>query len=135
MTSQTRAVHAMIGLIFTVSVLVFPIRVEASEEGRRNTALGLGAAAAYLLLTKRDKVPGLVAAGAAAYAYKRYDDAFRERKDRERYWGYRYGDDRYYRSRRDRGDRYYRARYSNSPPGWSRGRKKGWHKHSRSCDH
>ena len=79
MNSQTRAVPAMIGLIFTVSVLVFPIRVEASEEGRRNTALGLGAAAAYLLLTKRDKVPGLVAAGAAAYAYKRYDDAFREK--------------------------------------------------------
>ena len=110
MNSQTRAVPAMIGLIFTVSVLVFPIRVEASEEGRRNTALGLGAAAAYLLLTKRDKVPGLVAAGAAAYAYKRYDDAFRERKDRERYWGYRYGDDRYYRNGRHDDDRYYRSR-------------------------
>ena len=134
----------MIGLIFTVSVLVFPIRVEASEEGRRNTALGLGAAAAYLLLTKRDKVPGLVAAGAAAYAYKRYDDAFR--KKRPRVTGDTgtamigttemvMNDDRYYRGRRDRGDQYYRARYSNSPPGWSRGRKKGWHKHSRSCDH
>ena len=151
MNSRTRLSFAALASVFAVSILVLPVSARASEEGRRNTALGLGAAAAYLLLTKRDKVPGLVAAGAAAYAYKRYDDSFRERKDRERYWGYRYGDDRYYRSgrydddryyrdRRYSGDRYYRARnydsrYRNSPPGWSRGRKTGWHKHSRSCRH
>ena len=132
---------------FTVAgaALIAPASARASEEGRRNTALGLGAVAAYLLLTKKDKVPGLVAAGAAAWAYKSYDDAYRSRKDRERYYGYRYGrddrydrynGDRYYRSRRsyDDGGRYYRARYD-EPRGWSKGKKKGWHKHSKSCRH
>jgi len=139
----------LIALTVAGAALIAPASARASEEGRRNTALGLGAVAAYLLVTKKDKVPGLIAAGSAALAYKSYDDAFRARRDRERYYGYRYGrdyrygryddGDRYYRSRRkydDGGRRYYRARYDDDEPrGWSRGKKNGWHKHSKRCRH
>lgn len=151
MIKLTRWSSMLIASTVAGAALIAPASARASEEGRRNTALGLGAAAAYLLLTKKDKVPGLVAAGAAAWAYKNYDDAFRARKDRERYYGYRYGGDyrydrydrdryngdRYYRSRRsydDDGRRYYRARYD-EPRGWSRGKKNGWHKHNKKCRH
>ncbi len=137
MIKLTRWSSVLIAFTVAGATLIAPASARASEEGRRNTALGLGAVAAYLLLTKKDKVPGLVAAGAAAWAYKSYDDAFRARKDRERYYGYRYDGDRYYRSRRsydDDGDRYYRARYD-EPRGWSKGKKKGWHKHSKHCHH
>src|SRR5688500_9911734 len=107
MISRRRLISGFVGAVVLGSALAMPVAAKGSEEGRRNTALALGAAAAYLLVTKKDKVPGLVAAAAGAYAYKRYDDAFRERKDRERYWGSRYNDDRYYRSGRYGDDRYY----------------------------
>src|SRR5687767_7442813 len=147
MIKLTRWSSVLTAVTVAGAALIAPASARASEEGRRNTALGLGAAAAYLLLTNKNKTPGLIAVGAAALAYKSYDDAFRARKDRERYYGYRYGGDyrynryngdRYYRSRRSYDDddrrQYYRARYD-EPRGWSKGRKNGWHKHSKRCRH
>ena len=55
-----------------------------NETGRRNTALGLGALTGYLFTRGGNKTPAFVAAGATAYAYKRYDDAVRARHRRER---------------------------------------------------
>ena len=46
----------------------------ASSKGRKNTTLGLGALAAYGLLSGKTGM-GLLAGGGAAYAYKRYRDA------------------------------------------------------------
>src|SRR5438132_14404352 len=47
----------------------------ASEKGRKNTAIVLGALAAHQLLLKHKTTNGLLAGAAAAYAYKRYKDA------------------------------------------------------------
>jgi hypothetical protein len=71
-----------------VSILSVPVAARASEEGKRNTAIGLGAAAAALLLTQKDKLPGLLAAGGAAYAYSKYNDDVKARHRREREYGY-----------------------------------------------
>ena len=67
----------------------------------RTLQLASGAAAAYLLLTKKDKVPGLIAGAGAAYAYKKYDDSKRDRQNRDRYYYDRYDryDSRYDRNR------------------------------------
>jgi hypothetical protein len=92
-------------LVFGTGLLLAPLGARASEEGRRNTALALGTAAGVLLVTQKNKTPGILAALGAAYAYKTYDDAIRERHKRERYGYY---DDRYdrydYRYGRDRRD-------------------------------
>jgi hypothetical protein len=76
--------------------------VQASSNGRKNTTIGLGAAAAYELLRGHTTTGVLLGAG-AAYGYSRYKDAKR-------------GEDRYGRyGRRHRGydDRYDRSgRYS-----------------------
>src|SRR5438093_7147645 len=65
----------------------------ASSKGRKNTALGLGALAAYGLLSGKTGM-GLLAGGGAAYAYKRYRDS---RKNERRYGRYsnRYSGSRY----------------------------------------
>jgi hypothetical protein len=85
---------------------------QASSKGRRNTAIGLGAAAVYELLQGKTTA-GLALGAGAAYGYKRYKDA----KDDERYdrgYGYR-GRDRRYSSDRDyrpeRHDEYRRSSY------------------------
>jgi uncharacterized membrane protein YidH (DUF202 family) len=57
---------------------------QAGSKGRKNTALGLGALAVYELLQGKT-TNGLIAGAAAAYAYKRYNDA---RKDERRYSRY-----------------------------------------------
>jgi hypothetical protein len=95
---------ALTGLVGFSSVCA-PLAAHASEEGKKNTAIALGAAAVGLLLTQKNKLPGLVAAGGAAYAYSEYE---KDHRNRDRY-GYddRYrSDDRYgrddYRSRDDR---------------------------------
>jgi hypothetical protein len=94
---------------------------QASTSGRRNTAIGLGAAAIYEL-ANGNTVAGLALGAGAAYGYKRYQDEKRY-EDRYGYYGGRYGG-RYYRDDRatyrddyrrwdDRGHeyRYDRARY------------------------
>src|SRR5438270_6730129 len=98
---------------------------QASRSGRRNTALGLGAAAIYELVNG-NTTAGIALGAGAAYGYKRYQDEKRY-EDRYGYYGGRYGG-RYYRddraayrddyrradNRDDRGhaDAYDRARYN-----------------------
>lgn len=91
------ALTGMVGF----SSLCAPLAARASEDGKKNTAIGLGAAAVALLLTQKNKLPGLVAAGGAAYAYSQYE---KDRRNNNRY-GYRYGD-RYNNDRRTNRDDY-----------------------------
>ena len=89
-----------------VSAIAAPLAATASQEGKRNTTYALGAAAAALLLTQHNKLPGLLAAGGAAYAYTQIDTNRRSRyrSDND---GYR-GSDRNYR--RNDGDQYNKDR-------------------------
>lgn len=86
------AAFALTGVL-GIGLLMPSLTARASEEGKRNTAIGLGAAALGLLLTQRNKVPGVIAAAGAAYAYEQYDQSIRDRH-RDYYWDYR-GHDRY----------------------------------------
>ncbi len=88
------AAIALTGLV-GVSALSAPIAASASENGKKNTAIALGAAALGLLLTQHNKLPGIVAAGGAAYAYSQYNKDVQNRHRDERY-GYNY--DRGYRN-------------------------------------
>jgi hypothetical protein len=81
---------ALAGLIGFGSV-VAPVAAQASEEGKRNTTYALGAAAAALLLTQKNKLPGALAAGGAIYAYSQYQNDINKRHKRERAAAYRYG--------------------------------------------
>lgn len=101
MKRTTRVTALAITTTLGVSLLA-PLAAQASEEGKRNTTLGLAAAAAALLLTQKNKLPGVVAAAGAAYAYTQYDASVRNRHRRERNYGY---DDYRYR----RGDNGYRS--------------------------
>jgi uncharacterized membrane protein YebE (DUF533 family) len=69
----------------------------AGSKGRKNTMIGLGAVAAYSLL-KGKTTQGLIAGAGTAYAYKRYRDARKDEKRRQRYYSTRYN--RYPRSSR-----------------------------------
>src|SRR5947209_1688343 len=60
-----------------------PIAASASEEGRRNTTLGLGALTGYLFTRGGSKIPAFVGLGATAYAYKRYQDSVNARHKRQ----------------------------------------------------
>ena len=99
MQKKTRFFAGALAGLFFVGTLAAPIAARASEEGRRNTALGLGAVTAYLFTRGGTKVPAFVGLGATAYAYKRYQDKINERKKRERYSTAR----RYYKSGYKRG--------------------------------
>ena len=103
MKISQRLTAGAITLVMGLGLFAIPTSARASEEGRRNTAIGLGVAAGALLLTQKNKLPGIAAAAGAAYAYKRYQDKVNDRHKRERYYGYdnRY-DDRYYNDRYDR---------------------------------
>jgi hypothetical protein len=87
--------------VLGLGMLATPFTARASEEGERNTALGLTAAAAALLLTQRNKLPGIIAGAGAAYAWKKNQDSINSRHDRER----RYGNDRRDWDRDDHWDR------------------------------
>jgi hypothetical protein len=102
---------------------------QASTSGRRNTAIGLGAAAVYELLNG-NTTAGIALGAGAAYGYKRYRDEKRY-EDRYGYYGrgYGYRSDRYDRDYhpawhdeyRRGDDRDYRNdRYSRSDRHWVR---------------
>src|SRR5262249_40268335 len=107
----------------------------ASSNGRRNTAIGLGAAALYELLDHKT-TNGLLLGAGAAYAYKRYQD---ERRDDRRFDRVAYRDDVYggrsgygrgssaYDGGYDYGRRYsaYEGSYGRSYGGWY-GREAGY---------
>jgi uncharacterized membrane protein YebE (DUF533 family) len=89
------ALTALVGF----SAVSAPLAASASEAGKRNTTYALGAAAAALLLTQKNKLPGLLAAGGAVYAYTQYNKDVQARHEREQYGYY---------------DNNYNNRYNNS---------------------
>ena len=91
MNNKTRAFSGVLAAVALVGATVAPIAANASEEGKRNTTIGLSAAAAALLLTQKNKLPGVVAAGGAAYAYSQYQNDINRRHKRARAYGYRNG--------------------------------------------
>jgi hypothetical protein len=84
MKPRNRLFAGAIAFVFMAGVASAPIAASASEEGRRNTTLGLGALTGYLFTRGGNKVPAFVGAAATAYAYKRYDDSIKARHKRER---------------------------------------------------
>lgn len=93
MQRRTRWITGALAALFISGVALTPMAARASEEGRRNTTLGLGALTGYLFTRRGSKVPAFIGLGATAYAYKRYQDKINARHRRERYARYR----RYYR--------------------------------------
>ena len=91
MKTTNKITAALLAFTITAGTLIAPIAANASEEGKRNTTIGFGALALGLLLTQKNKLPGIVAAGGAAYAYSQYDASVRNRHRREK-------DDYYYRN-------------------------------------
>lgn len=83
MTLRNRTIALGIAGVVGVSFLAIPQSAKASEEGRRNTALALGAATAYFIINKRP-VESLIGAGATAYAAKLLQDDINKRHRRER---------------------------------------------------
>jgi len=75
---------------------LLPLSAQAGADGRKNTAIALGAAAAYELL--HGKTTEAIALGAgAAYAGKRYEDARKNERNRNsRPYYYGGGNDPYY---------------------------------------
>jgi hypothetical protein len=132
------------GIISAGLLTVGAPEAAAGSKGRRNTTIGVGAAAAYSLLRGKTK-QGLVLGAGTAYAYKRYRDARRAERRRARLararsYRYRspYGSTYYARAYRSPyGTRYHRRYRSRTagyrsyypgvrPQGWSRGKKRGW---------
>ena len=106
--------------LVTFSSVVAPMAAQASEEGRRNTTYALGAAAAALLLTQKNKLPGLLAAGGTAYAYSQLHNDIIRRHRRERASAYHYG--------YNRGASYARYHRSNS---YARNHRRSVHRYAR----
>jgi hypothetical protein len=84
MQRTSRLFGAAMAALFMGGATLTPIAASASEEGRRNTTLGLGALTGYLFTRGGSKVPAFIGAAGTAYAYKRYDDSIRARHARER---------------------------------------------------
>ena len=108
MNIKQRLTAVALAVSMGASAFILPLSAQASEEGKRNTTYALGAAAA-LLLTQKNKLPGIVAAAGAGYAYTKYNDDVKARHRRERDYGY---DDNYNRNRNNN-DRYNNDRYNN----------------------
>lgn len=88
------------------SAISAPIAAQASEEGKRNTAIGLGAVAAALLLTQKNKTPGLIAAGGALLAASQLGRDRRDCDDDRRFNDHRFDrDNRFDRDHHDDHDR------------------------------
>lgn len=79
----------------------------ADEKGAHNLAIGTTAAAAYLLSQRKTRGIGVVAAGGAAYAWKKHHDAVKQRHDRAKLRASRRAHNR---ARAARTARYSRAR-------------------------
>ncbi|MCS6776562.1 MAG: hypothetical protein RMJ43_03025 [Chloroherpetonaceae bacterium] len=110
MKTTRRITACALVLALGTPLCFLPATARASEEGQRNTAIGLTAAAAALLLTQKNKLPGIVVGAGAAYAWKRHQDTVNERRRRER--AEREADLRWSRyERQDRRERVNRERY------------------------
>ncbi|MDQ2687472.1 MAG: hypothetical protein M3Y28_06350, partial [Armatimonadota bacterium] len=108
MFQNWKSIAAVGGALLTL----LPLSAQAGSDGRKNTAIALGAAAAYELL--KGKTTEAIALGAgAAYAGKRYEDARKDESARNN-GRYYYGSD-YNRNT----DPYYDSGYgnrNNTPP-------------------
>lgn len=85
MQPKGRIFASAMAIVTMAGMALAPVAVRASEEGRRNTALGLGAVTAYLFTRRGNKIPAFAGLAATAYAYKRYDDSIKARHRRENY--------------------------------------------------
>jgi glutamine phosphoribosylpyrophosphate amidotransferase len=79
-----RLISFLLAGIFGLGVIV-PAVQAANEKRAHNIAIGTTAAAAYLLTHKGTRGIGLLAAGGAAYAWKKHHDAVKQRHRRESY--------------------------------------------------
>jgi uncharacterized membrane protein YebE (DUF533 family) len=84
MWKHTRFFAAAMAFLMIASMAILPMPARASEEGKRNTAIGLGALTGVLFTMRGNKIPAFAGLAATAYAYKRYDDAVKARHRRER---------------------------------------------------
>ncbi len=75
----------------TLSIALAPFAAYASEEGKRNTTIALGAASAALLLTQKNKLPGALVGAGAVYSYTQLDRDINRRHRRERRHAYQSG--------------------------------------------
>ncbi|MDQ2798833.1 MAG: hypothetical protein M3Y13_04215, partial [Armatimonadota bacterium] len=83
-----------------------PSTARAGADGKKNTALAVGAAALYELLNHKT-TEGLVLGAGAAYAAKQYEDsrhAESQKKNRSRYYERGYGSNGYGSNGYDSGD-------------------------------
>jgi hypothetical protein len=107
---------AAIALVGAIGLsLGAPTAAHASKSGKRNTALALGAIAAYGLVKKKPAIAGIAGAG-AVYSWlqsnKEDDNDDRRRRNRRRNRGYQGGYNDGYRTRRSYAPTY----YNNSSP-------------------
>jgi len=105
--SRALAVGLATGALMLGTMALSPT-ADAGSEGRRNTAAVLGGVAAYSLI-KGDTRTGVAAGIGAVIAYQRYRSMRPRRRCRCR-------------------ERVYCPVHRRHPPGWSRGRKVGWHR-------
>jgi hypothetical protein len=71
-------------LFASLMIVPYPGPVRASEEGRRNTAYGLGIGSLYLLSRRDTRVLGVLGLGGTAYATKLMQDDINARHRREK---------------------------------------------------
>jgi len=83
MNTRTLTIGTALAALSMVGTLALTHTAQASASGRKNTAIGLGALAVQQLLSGKT-TNGVVVGAGAAYAYKRYQDAQRDEKRKER---------------------------------------------------
>ncbi len=87
----TNCIIASVCVVAIIGGMAFlPMMASASETGKRNTTYALGAAAAALLLTQKNKIAGIVTLGGAAYAYEQYAAQIAKRHRLAKEHGYQY---------------------------------------------
>jgi hypothetical protein len=126
MTKQVRLTALAVASAAAVSVLA-PTAAYAGKEGRRNAAIALGAVAAYGVVKKKPVIAGVAGAG-AVYSYVRSQKSDSKRRPRRKVVRHVH--------HRSCGCAHRPVRHvHHAPPGWSKGKKTGWHKHGRGHDH
>ena len=102
-TSKLTAIAALTAFIGTA--IVAPLTAHASEEGKRNSAYGLGAAA-LLLMGQKNKLPAALAGAGAGYSAYSMQQDINKRHKKEKAAAYHYG----YRNGKRVATRYSRKR-------------------------
>lgn len=88
MRRVARKIAIVLLVAFLATILVAPLSAMANVKGKRNTTIGLGAASAILLITQRNKLPGVLVGAGAVYSYTQYE---RERQQIKRSKAYSEG--------------------------------------------